>query len=96
MGAPAARGRLVWGRHQETRRKDQFIRFLRGIILVAAVEGEKSQRPRPRLCPLTPANRGLRGRRSGPDLNPLLPRGPLGCSRFLFWPASRCSKSEVP
>lgn len=96
MGAPAGRSRLVWGRHQEARRKVQFIRFPRGIIWVAAVTGEKSQRPRPQLCPLTPAKPGLRGRRSGPDLAPRLPRGALGCVGFLFWAASRCSRSEAP
>lgn len=46
---------------------NQFIRFLRGIIWVAAGAGEKSQCPRPWVCPLTPANMGLRGRRSGPS-----------------------------
>lgn len=65
MGAPARRGRLVWGGQQRAGRKDEFIRFLRGIIWVAAVAGEKSQRPRPGLCPLTPATPDLRGRLSG-------------------------------
>lgn len=65
MGAPTRRGRLVWGGQQRAGRKDEFIRFLRGIIWVAAVAGEKSQRPRPGLCSLTPATPDLRGRLSG-------------------------------
>ena len=76
VGAPAVRGRLVWGGQQGAWRMNQFIRFLRGIIWVAAGAGEKSQCPRPWVCPFTPANTGLRGRRSGPDPGPLLPRGP--------------------
>lgn len=76
VGAPAVRGRLVWGGQQGAWRMNQFIRFLRGIIWVAAGAGEKSQCPRPWVCPLTPANTGLRGRGSGPGPGPLLPRGP--------------------
>jgi hypothetical protein len=32
---------MLWRRQQGARRKEQFIRFLRGIIWAAAVTGEK-------------------------------------------------------
>lgn len=47
-----------------------------GTIRVAAVVGEESQRAGPWLCPLTPANPGLKGRRFGPARDPRRPRGP--------------------
>lgn len=83
VGAPALRGPLVWGGQRGARRKDQFIHIQRGIIWVAAVGGEKSQRPRPGFCPLTPATPGLSGRRSGrawPHCCLTVPRTALGTS----------------
>lgn len=89
VGAPALQGRLVWGGQQGAGRMNQFIRFLRGIIWVAAGAGEKSQCPRPWVCPLTPANTGLRGRRSGPGPGQVRALCCLGvrrgCAPYLFW-----------